>query len=473
MIDQPADRKHQMIACMSQEQLRAWLTGQIDPATSEQYEAHLKTCGGCRQAFDQLTEVPDATEWLAARQEPTAATGADAELLVSLKHLVLLEPPEPENHFTFSGNGQAPSNEAVVHRDYSGAKLPEIPGYEILGLLGRGGMGVVYKARQIAPDRVVALKMIQSAQASPEDLGRFYDEAEAISRLRHPHIVQIVEVGQVEGRVYCALEFVEGGTLADKIRNKPQSPRASAQLLEALARAMSYAHERGIIHRDLKPANVLLHSRKAFLDVPEEADRLPTDWDFRKFMPKISDFGLAKLLDRGEGHTSSGDILGTPSYMAPEQAQGKPYPIGPTTDVYSLGAILYEMLTGKPPFLGPTPMDTLYQVHTLEPLPPRKLVRDLPPALEAICLKCLRKRPEQRYPTAEALADDLHQFVQGQPIKARINPVSIVWRNFRQRTGTLLFALLAFVLALVAGGALALLWMRNEQSGERFRTIRE
>src|SRR5207237_526229 len=152
-------------------------------------------------------------------------------------------------------------------------------------------------------------------------------EAEAISRLRHPHIVQIFEVGQVEGRLYFVLEFVEGGTLADKIQGQPLQARPAAQLAESLARAMHYAHERGIIHRDLKPANVLLHGRKAFMDIPEDMDRRPNDWDFRRFMPKITDFGLAKLLDRSAGHTASGDVVGTPSYMAPEQAQGKPYPI--------------------------------------------------------------------------------------------------------------------------------------------------
>jgi serine/threonine protein kinase/WD40 repeat protein len=453
---------------MSVEQLTAWLIGQVGPSAAEEYEEHLHSCVRCRQVFDQHTDVPDAAEWHSALQEPAAPVAEDTAFLENLKHIQI------SNSQQIPANGKAAGGApAVIRRKPPKAKLPEIPGFETLAEIGRGGMGVVYKARQVGQDRIVALKMIQG-QPSQSDLGRFYDEAEAISRLRHPHIVQIVEVGRVDdGRVYCALEFVEGGTLTDKVRDKPQNPRSAAQLVEALARAMGYAHGRGIIHRDLKPANVLLHSRKALLDLPEEPDRQPHDWDFRRFMPKISDFGLAKLLDRGAGYTSSGDILGTPSYMAPEQAEGKPYPIGPTTDVYSLGAILYEMLTGQPPFLGPTPMETLFLVHTQEPVPPRKLVKGVPPNLEAICLKCLRKKPEYRYPTAEALADDLHQFTEGQPIKAHINPIGLEWRIFRQRTGTLIYAVLVFVLALIAGGALSISWMRNRHSGDNIRNIQE
>jgi serine/threonine protein kinase/WD40 repeat protein len=455
-----------MSECLSVKQLAAWLIGEIEPATAEEYEEHLHSCVRCRQVFDQHTEMPDADDWHSAFREPEAPAGDDAVFLENQKHIKISDSQK------IAANGKAMGPPAVIRRKAPQAKLPEIPGFETLAEIGRGGMGVVYKARQVGQDRIVALKMIQG-QPSQSDLGRFYDEAEAISRLRHPHIVQIVEVGRVDdGRVYCALEFVEGGTLTDKVRDKPQNPRSAAQLVEALARAMGYAHGRGIIHRDLKPANVLLHSRKALLDLPEEPDRQPNDWDFRRFMPKISDFGLAKLLDRGAGYTSSGDILGTPSYMAPEQAEGKPYPIGPTTDVYSLGAILYEMLTGQPPFLGPTPMETLFLVHTQEPVPPRKLVRGVPPNLEAICLKCLRKKPEHRYPTAEALADDLHQFSEGQPIKARRYPIDLSWRNLRRRAATVIYAALVFTFALVAGGVLAFNWLRHENTaGERIRTV--
>ncbi|MFL5340238.1 MAG: WD40 repeat domain-containing serine/threonine protein kinase [Gemmataceae bacterium] len=457
-----------MLRCLSSEQFEELLTGQMEPVTQELVEAHLGACGRCRQTFVALTEVGDADDWRAAGQAPAILAAEDEALLTELKDPRMAElPPEGRAGMAIDAsdwlkevsiNGHRPGRLEFKHGPPP--RLPDVPGFEILAELGRGGMGVVYKARQIAYDRPVALKMILAgSQASPEDLGRFHDEAEAIARLRHPHIVQIFEVGQAEGRLYFVLEFVEGGTLADRIRGGPLPARPAAQLLEALARAMHYAHERGIVHRDLKPANVLLHGRKAFLDIPEEADRRPNEWDFRRYMPKITDFGLAKMLDRSTGRTASGDVVGTPSYMAPEQAQGKPHPISAATDIYSLGAILYEMLTGKPPFLGPTPMDTLFQVHTQEPVPPRKLVRDVPPGLETICLKCLRKDPAQRYVNAEDLAEDLRLFVEGQPIQARAtHPIKQGWRELRRKTGTTAFALLVLLLAAVAGGAITYQW---------------
>src|SRR5262249_35604243 len=202
----------------------------------------------------------------------------------------------------------------------------------------------------------------------------------------------------------------------------------------------------------------------AFMDFPAEAAQRSIDWDFRRFMPKITDFGLAKMLDRtGQGRTATGDVVGTPSYMAPEQAQGKPYTVGPTTDIYSLGAILYEMLTGKPPFIGPTPMETLYLVHTQEPVPPRKIVRDIPPSLETICLKCLRKNPAHRYQTAEELAEDLRASADGLPIQARAsNPVTAGWKSLRRTTGPLVFAVLALINAAIAGGMMVYLWRVGE-----------
>jgi WD40 repeat protein len=283
--------------------------------------------------------------------------------------------------------------------------LPLVQGYEILGELGRGGMGVVYKARQISLDRIVALKhILAGAGASPEDLARFRTEAEAVARLPHPNIVQIHEVGQQDDRPYFALEFVEGGTLARKLASTPQPARQAAQVVETLARAMHSVHQRGILHRDLKPANVLL----------------TTDGT-----PKISDFGLAKRLP-GEaggsappGQTQSGAIVGTPSYMAPEQAGGKSKAVGPAADVYALGAILYEMLTGRPPFRAETPMETVLQVLTDDPVPPRRLQPKVSRDLETICLKCLDKAPGKRYATAEDLANDLHRYLLGEPIQAR------------------------------------------------------
>lgn len=419
-----------MLRCLSIEQMEDLIWGRMDAVLQEAAGAHLEQCDACRRRFLELTELPDADSWRLAALELPPPSAADEELLERFKQFAKRRSnheAEPPRVVTPDPAGEEDSES--VHEELvaplPGSRLgqrPVIPGYEILGELGRGGMGVVYKARQVAQDRLVALKMIHSGrETSPEDLGRFHDEAEAISRLRHPHIVQIYEVGEVKGRYYFVLEFVEGGTLADQIQGRPIPPRPAAQLVEALARAMHYAHQRGIIHRDLKPGNVLLHGRRVFSNFPDDIDRQSEEWDFRRFMPKITDFGLAKLLDRGDqqGHTSSGDVVGTPSYMAPEQAQGQAHLIGPRTDVYALGAILYEMLTGRPPFQGATPMDTLFQVHSAEPIPPRQLVREVPVDLETICLKCLRKDPSRRYPTAEALADDLRRFLDGSPIRTQ------------------------------------------------------
>lgn len=282
--------------------------------------------------------------------------------------------------------------------DASGA-LPSLPGYEILEVLGRGGMAVVYKARHVSLNRLVAVKMnLAGAHAGPQELARFRTEAETVARLQHPHIVQVYEIGAHEGRPFMALEFVDG-SLAKRLGGTPRRARQAAQWLEALARAVQYAHEQGIVHRDLKPANVLL-SRAGVL--------------------KITDFGMAKLaLSRAPGQTQSGAILGTPSYMAPEQAEGKRHQIGPATDVYGLGAILYELLTGRPPFSAATTQETLDQVRLQEPTPPSRWQPKLPRDLETICLHCLHKEPRLRYATAGALADDLSAFLAGEPIRSR------------------------------------------------------
>jgi tRNA A-37 threonylcarbamoyl transferase component Bud32 len=274
-----------------------------------------------------------------------------------------------------------------------------VPRYEILSVLGRGGMGVVYQARQQGLNRLVALKMILAeSQARPEHIARFRAEAEAVARLNHPHIVQIHEIGETNGRPFISLEYLEGGTLARQLDGAPQpSPRA-AELVCILAGAVHAAHACNVVHRDLKPSNVLL-----------TADG----------QPKIADFGLAKHLDQEPVHTQTGAIVGTPCYMAPEQASGQARDIGPAADVYALGAILYEALTGCPPFRGETMLDTLEQVRSRQPRPPSQLQPSVPRDLETICLKCLQKQPQQRYTTAEELAADLERFLRGEPIHAR------------------------------------------------------
>jgi eukaryotic-like serine/threonine-protein kinase len=311
-----------------------------------------------------------------------------------------------------------------------------VPGYEILEQLGHGGMGVVYKARQRQLNRLVALKMIRAgSQAPPQLLSRFRIEAEAVARLRHPNIVQIFDIGDVDGLPYFSLELLEGGSLAARLAGTPQPPRQAAEMVITLARAVHTAHRAGIVHRDLKPLNVLFDTDGA---------------------PKITDFGLAKRLEQQEGQTETGQVLGSPSYMAPEQASGRSHEVGPLADLYSLGAIFYEMLTGRPPFKGTTPSDTVYQVLHQEPVPPSRLQPKLPRDIETICLKCLAKEPHKRYADADALAADLGRYLAGEPIRARRTPFwerGLKWSRRHPMAATLLAV--AVVLATGLTGAAA------------------
>jgi tetratricopeptide (TPR) repeat protein/tRNA A-37 threonylcarbamoyl transferase component Bud32 len=317
---------------------------------------------------------------------------------------------------------------------------PTIPGYEILGELGRGGMGVVYKARQLRLNRAVALKMILAGDHAPAEAAiRFLAEAESIARLHHPHIVQIFAFGDHDGRPYFEMEYVDGGSLAERLGGGPWPAREAARLVETLARAIHAAHRSGIIHRDLKPANILLSSEG---------------------VPKIADFGLAKCLDTETGLTRTELIVGSPSYMAPEQAGGNAAAVGPAADVYSLGAILYELLTGRPPFQAPTVLETLEQVRSAEPMAPTRLRRKLPRDVVTICLKCLEKGPARRYPSAAELAEDLRRFEAGEPIRARpVGGLERLGRWCRREP-----AVAALALALLAGlVGVASQWWRAEE----------
>ncbi len=333
--------------------------------------------------------------------------------------------------------------------------VPKVPGYELLSELGRGGMAVVYRARQLQPSRLVALKMLLAGgHAGGDQRARFQGETNAIARLQHPNIVGIFEVGFADNLPFFSMELVEGGSLSDRLAGIPQQPRQAAALVEVLARAVHYAHERGVVHRDLKPANILL----SFSRDAESSERSAEDSasPLNKVVPKIADFGLARMEQTGPtGLTMSGDVLGTPCYMAPEQATGAGHTVGLAADVWALGSILYEMLAGLPPFRAATVLETLEQIRTQEPLAPSRLQPRLPRDLETICLKCLAKEPSRRYASAALLADDLGRFLAGQPILARPTPHwERAWKWARRRP----LASASLTLAALALASLLGLW---------------
>ena len=329
-----------------------------------------------------------------------------------------------------------------------------IAGYDILAELGRGGMGIVFKALDLRLNRVVAIKTVSEATfTAPLQLRRFLAEAEMIARLTHPNIIPIYAVGEEQGRPYFSLEFAAGGNLSQRLAKGPITSGQAALLVETLAHAVNAAHAVGIIHRDLKPSNVLLASDGT---------------------PKIGDFGLAKLLDDDSARTLSGEMLGTPSYMAPEQAEGRSRDVGPAADIYALGAILYQALTGRPPFLGISAIETMKLVVSTEAVPPRRQRPDVPRDLETITLKCLEKDPSGRYADSGALADDLNRFLAGRPIAARpVGPLGRLWR-WRRRNQALAATAAALVLTLVLGSpALLGLWLQARADRTRAEVERD
>jgi WD40 repeat protein len=378
-------------------------------------------------------QVPDTIAPAPATEEMVPVTVAPTEEMVPA---LPTRPPAPAAELT-------PASMPAAAVELEGV---QVPGYQIERELGRGGMGVVYMARQVGLDRLVALKMILAGgHARAAELARFKTEAEAIARLSHPNIVAVYEVGECQGKPFLALEFCGGGSLDRKLAGSPLPAEQAARLVEALAQAMHAAHLANVIHRDLKPANVLLGDDGT---------------------PKITDFGLAKKLDE-VGQTHTGDVMGTPSYMAPEQAQGKK-DIGPAADVYALGAILYELLGGRPPFRAATIYDTLVQVIAEEPVPPRRLNAQVPADLETIVLKCLEKEPARRYASAQELADDLARWQRGEPILAR--PVSVLERALkwaRRRPAIAGLAAFSLVLAVAAFALVTWQWREAVQAQER------
>jgi WD40 repeat protein/serine/threonine protein kinase len=436
-------------ACRSFTELEHLLARALEPAVAEDLAQHLEQCERCGQAMDRLL----ARDSLAAAARSHAAVSG-ASQPTAIENLISQflrrspsppTPPPPE-----------PTSRPGAVGDYSSSDF-QVPGYELLGELGRGGMGVVYRARQAGLNRLVALKMIRAADADAEVRARFKVEAEAVARLRHPTIVQIYEVGEHQGRPFFSLEYIETGSLAQRLDGTPWPSARAAELVEDLARGVHAAHLEGVVHRDLKPANVLVTA------------------DGR---PKVADFGLAKQLDAEGDLTQTGAIMGTPNYMAPEQAIGGSRQVGPGTDVWAMGIILYELLTGRAPFRGASSLETLEQVRHQEPVPPRHLQPKLPRDLETICLMCLQKEVGRRYPTSLALADDLRRFLDARPILARpVGPIARLGRWCRRNpvvaglVGLLaLFLLSAAVVASFVAWHMS--WLAESEQEARSRAVR-
>jgi tetratricopeptide (TPR) repeat protein len=401
-----------------QEELAAFAHGRLGGQAWARVAAHLDLCPAC---CDRAGSVPDD------------------DLLQGLRPT-----PRPEQECQDATPGPSdPTSPRTAHGDPA---LPSLPGFQVMEELGRGGVGVVYRVIERKLNRPAALKVLATgAFAGPEELSRFFQEAHTLARVQHPNIVSIHHFEEGAGAPYFVMEYVSGGSLAQKWQAKPQSPSVAARLVAVVARAVHHAHQEGVVHRDLKPANVLL---------TEEGT------------PKISDFGLARRLEVEVGPTCTGAVLGTPSYMAPEQAAGKRGTVGPKADVYALGALLYEGLTGRPPFLGETHLDTLAQVRGHDPVPPRKLQPQAPRDLETIALKCLEKEPTRRYGTAEELAKDLERWLAGEPVQARrIGRADRLWRWCRRNPAfaSLIAAATVFLSVVVGGTVVSNVLIRREQ----------
>jgi WD40 repeat protein len=397
------------------------------------------------QAVD-AGQAPDRQEFLARHADLAAELEAFLADRKQFQHLAAPLGPaaSPRHGEPERVNNAAPAADAATlapgtatAADAPLGKVRYFGDYELLEEIARGGMGVVFKARQVSLNRIVALKMILAGQlASPQDVQRFRTEAEAAANLDHPNIVPIYEVGEHEGQHYFSMKLIDGGSLAQQAAPLMGDQRAAAQVLAQVARAVHAAHQHGLLHRDLKPANILLDA---------------------KGEPHVTDFGLAKRVKEDNGLTQSGAIVGTPSYMAPEQAGGQKGVLSTAVDVYSLGAILYELLTGRPPFRAATPLDTLLQVLEQEPERPRSIHPRVERDLETICLKCLAKEPHKRYASAEALAEDLERWLAGEPIRAR--PVSAWERGWKWARRRPAVAALLFLVVVVAGlGLGGVLW---------------
>jgi serine/threonine-protein kinase len=440
----------------SPELLLAFSQGQAPPAETELISTHLSDCPPCCSLLDQFQADDPLLTRLRQAAHGTHETGEQDARHHAVRALRRRRPPGADDSADRTQGG-APQ------------ALPTVAGYEVLEEVGRGGMGVVYKARHLALNRLVALKMILAAHlSSAAGHARLRLEAELAARIQHPNIVQVHEVGSHPDGPFLGLEWVDGGTLADRLA-EPWPAACAAALVKTLARAVHAAHAQGVIHRDLKPANVLLQELP-----PDEAAAgavsLPGG---ALVVPKLADFGLALLVEGGEQLTGTGQVVGTPAYMAPEQARGERARVGPATDVHALGVILYQLLTGRVPFPGDDPVQVLLAVTTTEPPPPRRLRPQVPRDLETVCLKCLEKEPADRYPSAGALADDLGNFLEDRPVQARRPSVVQVAARWARRHRAVVWsaALAALVgLAVLAGSAG---WVVRDRAARQARATTE
>src|SRR5579883_2553754 len=417
-------------ACPDRDTLAAFSCGRLPDDPLELIAEHVSSCARCATILEEL-QVKDTVVFRLRRSsadKPVVDEAVCAQLAEQARAILEAESVPA----TVNGTGAA--EVLPVPR------LPAVFGpYLLLERIGQGGMGIVYKARQETLKRLVALKMIRAGSyASAEERLRFQREGEAIARIRHGHVVQIHDFGEHEGQMYFSMELLEGGTLSSRLHKGPLPEREAAELVRALAQAVAAAHEQEVVHRDLKPGNVLF-----------AADGTA----------KITDFGLAKVLDSGSSVTCTVTIMGTPAYMAPEQVRGEGWKIGRATDVYALGVILYETLTGNLPFCGESRSQTLELVRTAEPEPPSRRRPGLARDLEAICLKCLEKEPEQRYPSAAALAEDLDNWLRGEPTTVQPPRWWVrSWRHSRRRPWQ---AVAAVLFLFAAAAVLAALWYRD------------
>lgn len=438
--------------CPDRDQILTLADGRLSDSRERELLTHMEHCADCRAAlnsvFHAANHIPDRQPSHSSRAilEDPAYQHA-VEKIKRLDDGMLIRRSEPDKSPSSPGS----------YRDLTGQQIGQ---YEIVEHLGAGGMGVVYKARDSRLKRMVALKLIHLNRLDQDSMTRFRIEAETIARLSHPNIVQIFEVGEHDGLPYFALELVEGGNLDQYVKGELLTVRQASRTVVALARAAEYAHQHGVVHRDLKPGNVLVSSPSLAND---REDSSPDDSWPSGSVPKITDFGLAKQLNNDSDLTRTGLIMGTPSYMAPEQARGEVRQVGPPTDIYSLGAILYALVTGRAPFVGESDIQTISMVIEDEPLPPSKLHPGLPRDVETICLKCLAKQPGKRYASATDLADDLERFLKSEPILARpVGSLERLAKTVKRRPA--LATLLGLVAALVVFGfpAITALYLNSE-----------